>query len=219
MKDQDNYYLKYLKYKKKYLELKGGSNSIKCKGKNMEMRSLSNPFGYSIFSLENLYRHFGNCFNEERFANFLDIARNNNVTVLDMVNAGFTYHQLIVSGIDTEDNIYNEIWKNHRDLLNTNKYFFLRAIGQGYLRLLAKDDSSPVFDDSSFMVELAAESFSYKAEKEPYTNQILNLAFNILLRIQNVRDSKGKTADSYIDLFWSALEEYDILPDDLRKLR
>ena len=40
-----------------------------------------------------------------------------------MVNAGFTYHQIIVSGIDTEDNIYNEVWNNHLDLFKKINIF------------------------------------------------------------------------------------------------
>jgi hypothetical protein len=215
--NNENYYLKYLKYKKKYLELKGGG--IECRGDNMEIKSLQNPFGYSIFSHQNLYDHFGNCFSKVRFGNFLDIARSNNVTVLDMVNAGFTYHQIIVSEIDTEDNIYNEIWNNHINLINKNKYFFLRAISQGYLRLLAKNDSSPILDDVIFMVKLCSDSFEYKVIKEPFDNKILILAFNMLLKIQNVKDSKGKTTDSNIGMFWSRLEKYNIFPYDLKKLR
>ena len=215
----EKYYLKYIKYKKKYLELKGGSMPIDCRGKNMEMLSTSNPFGYPIFSQQNLYNHFGDCFSKGRFANFLEIARKNNVTILDMEKAGFTYHQIIVSEIDTEDNIYNEIWKNHKTLIKENKYFILRAISQGYLRLLAKDNSSPIFDDAKYMVEIGTEAFAHKADKEPFSDKLLILAFNMLLKIQSVKDSNGKTAVNYLDIFWKGLEKYNISPDDLKKLK
>ena len=212
------YYLKYLKYKKKYLELKGGSSTIDCMGQPMMMRTVTNPFGYSEFNLENLYKHFGNCFNTERFSNFLEIARLNNVTVKDMINSGFGYHQIIVSQIDKEDKIYEEVWEGHKEIYNNNKYFFIRAIGQGYLRLLAKNEASPIFDDAAFMVDLATESFIYKARKEPFGPQLLTLASQILMTVQNVKDSKDKRAIDFLDIFYSALEEFNISKDDLQKM-
>ena len=69
------------------------------------------------------------------------------------------------------------------------------------------------------MVELGTESFLHKADKEPFSDKLLILAFNMLLKIQNVTDSNGKTAVNYLDIFWAGLEKYNIYQDDLKKLK
>ena len=68
------------------------------------------------------------------------------------------------------------------------------------------------------MVNLAKDSFIYKASKEPFGPQLMTLAFNILITIQNVKDSSNKRAVDYLEIYYSALEEYNITKDDLRKM-
>lgn len=201
------YYQKYLKYKKKYLELKGGGEPSQCKGKPIKKPLLSK------IDMNGMYKHYGSCSTSDGYAGFvenivkiygpLDKLKKNNV-IMDMVKLGFQYHQIISSGVAEEAEIYEVVMEtNERDggnqyhILNINDgYFFTRAIGQGYVDLLAKDNKSPIGNKVAFMVSQAAKSFKYKTEKEPLDIDLYKkLAISMLIKMKDVADVRGRSAD------------------------
>ena len=172
-----NYYLKYLKYKKKYLELKGGDLSTKIKTK---------VFGKStqtFSNMEQLYDHYGMFVtpddykekedDKKKYKTFLEyvkiIKKNWNEfiqmeVIIDMINAGFMYNQIISSEVAPKDLIFHTVMLNEKFISPLD--FFIRAIAQGHLDLLAKTDYQPLKGNFITMNSVAKAALKKKYEEE-----------------------------------------------------
>ena len=83
MKDKNNYYYKYLKYKKKnFLEknifLKGGDEINDCNGDALPRGGIYS----SEISVNKIFKHYGNCVDYNDFSNFVGLCRDNNIELL-----------------------------------------------------------------------------------------------------------------------------------------
>jgi hypothetical protein len=90
MINNDMYYKKYLKYKKKYTELKGQIGG-ECPSSNngytkAELFKKGCPIG--MFDIKSITK-------EE-----IDIYNNNKITIYDLIKAGFSKEELISAGFD-----------------------------------------------------------------------------------------------------------------------
>lgn len=226
---------KYLKYKKKYLELKGG-NTKECKGQPIPLTELKGMPGFrkSVpinLTMPMLQQYYGNCFSEAGFEGFTEAIKKiypnyaidkkdplkNKQIVLDMVNNGFTYQQILKSGIESHRNIYEIIFEASKVLLvgeeNLKKYyyFYKRAIAQGYLELLShkgevvdgQETRIPLVD-LTFMLNMAIEAFKYKEKNENFPlNQaypfIVNM-FESMMYAQKENKTSG-TVDKFIPMW------------------
>ena len=191
------------------MELKGG-NAKDCNGQPIPLTELKGIPGFrkSVpinLTMQMLQQHYGNCFSEKGFIGFIDAIKKiypnyakdekdplkNKQIVLDMVNNGFTYQQILKSGIESHRNIYEIIFEASKVLLvgeeNLKKYyyFYKRAIAQGYLELLSHKgevvdgvETRIPLKNLNFMLDIAIEAIKYKEQNKDWT---LKLAYPFIL--------------------------------------
>merc|ERR1712070_288577 len=84
--------------------------------------------------------------------------------IIDMINAGFMYNQIISSEVAPKDLIFHTVMLNEKFISPLD--FFIRAIAQGHLDLLAKTDYQPLKGNFITMNSVAKAALKKKYEEE-----------------------------------------------------
>ena len=212
--NHNDYFIKYKKYKKKYLQIKkiiNGGKVKECKGDAIVRGGIFE----SKISAQDVYDHYGNCYNQTDFVGFNEINKDNNITVIDLIKVGFSYEQILKSGIESQYNLNNIIWINRNDI---ELSFIAQALRDGYVSLLSerKNDSeleTPMFDfdDIVKMIELA---FSDETMSESYR---YNLAKNIIIKMNKFDKEEIKNIEYEMKPVWETFEKYNIYQANILK--
>lgn len=215
MKDKNNYYYKYLKYKKKYILeknefFKGGDEIKDCNGDALPRGGIYS----SEISVNNIFKHYGNCVDYNDFSNFVGLCRDNNIGVIDLIKVGFSYEQILKSGIDSQQNINAIVWSN-KDDYDIN--FLSEAIKKGYISLLSRKNSSnkeiPMIQFDN-IIKIFEQVFSDNSLSSDYT---YNLAKNLIIQIKNFDSDEVKDFEFKMEKLWEILKKYDISKSDILK--
>ena len=215
MKPNEIYFYKYKKYKLKYLQLqdhffKGGK--IKdCKGDAIVRGGIYD----SKITVQDVFEHYGNCYHEGDFTGFNEINKDNNISTLDLIKVGFTYEQLLKSGIESQVDLNNIIWMNRNEI---ELSFISEAIKEGYVSLLSekKKDSqkeSPMFD-FEILVKIMEQVFSDNTLSNRY---LYNLAKNIIIKINNFDPEEIKDIEYEMKPIWEIFEKHNIYQTEILK--
>lgn len=235
-----NYYLKYLKYKNKYLQLKVDlegsgkkiSNSYDCKNKPIPTR---NFIGIKKkLNIDDLTNHYLNCFSKQSLEGLKEIANNYQIQIINLKDKGFSLKQLFAAGYDQElEEIINHelerVASKEKDLLNpSNKEFNeLRSILLKSLEL----EKIAVFNFSysiyfvtgrgSFercinilVDEFFGQEFTYR--KEEHVNKLLEILkyFEVKLEKENNENEIDKNFIDSINL--KLKKEIEKIPENLK---
>ena len=195
---------------------------------------LKTTFGYEKkITMEMLHQYYGMCFSEEYFIGFVDgikkiyptyqknVESVKNISediMFAMYRQGFTYHQIVESGVETEDNVYNYFWEIQDHIIENGKdYFFQRAIAQGYYELLAKkpknkNSAEPIMN-VRYMVNLAIKAVKYKIGQEG--GRVYDDTYKLVSRmVQLMRKAKDNHRDetkniTFDDLIYKFYDDID----------
>ena len=215
MNENKNYYYKYKKYKLRYLKtkqyfLKGGKVKD-CEGDAIVRGGIFE----SKITAKDVFEHYGNCYNESDFTGFNAINKDNNISIMDLIKVGFTYEQILKSGIESQVNLNNTIWLNRDEI---ELPFISQAIREGYVSLLSdkKKDSvkeTPMFD-FNIIVEIVDQVFSDPNLSENYR---YNLAKNIVIKINNFDPEEIKDIEYEMKPIWETFKKYNIYQTEILK--
>ena len=215
MKDQNNYYYKYKKYKRKYLLeknifLKGGNEIKDCNGDALPRGGIYS----SEITVKDMFKHYGNCVDYNDFSNFVGLCRDNNIQIIDLIKVGFSYEQILKSGIDSQQNINTTVWTNKDEV---DIKFLSEAIKKGYISLLSTKNKSnketPMIQFDN-IIKIFEDVFSDTTLTSDYS---YNLAKNLIIQIKNFDSDEVKDLEFKIKKIWEILKKYDISKTDILK--
>jgi hypothetical protein len=191
-----------------------------------------------------LQQHYGMCFSEKGFIGFIDAIKKiyptyqknvesvKNISediMLAMFEQGFTYHQIIKSGVETNDNVYNFFWEGQDYIIDTGKdYFLQRAIAQGYVELLAKEKnrfSAEPLRNVKYMVKMATKAVKYKLGQEGYVDKgtlslVLKMVQLMTIAEDNHRDKRKNTSfDELSNEFYNDIDDDRVTPFSVNEYR
>jgi hypothetical protein len=213
MKDQNDYYYKYKKYKRKYIVeknifLKGGNEMKDCNGDALPRGGIYS----SEISVNDIFKHYGNCVDRYDFSNFIGLCRDNNIQIIDLIKVGFSYEQILKSGIDSQKNINAIVWTN-KDIVD-NK-FLSEAIKKGYISLLSSKNKSnkevPMIQFDN-IIKIFEDIFLDTSLSSDY---IYNLAKNLIIKIKKFDSDEVKDLDFKMKKIWEILKKNDISQTDI----
>lgn len=215
MKDQNDYYYKYKKYKRKYLLeknifLKGGDEIKDCNGDALPRGGIYS----SEITVNDMFKHYGNCVDYNDFSNFVGLCRDNNIQIIDLIKVGFSYEQILKSGIDSQQNINTTVWTNKDEV---DIKFLSEAIKKGYISLLSTKNKSnketPMIQFDN-IIKIFEDVFSDTTLTSDYS---YNLAKNLIIQIKNFDSDEVKDLEFKMKKIWEILKKYDISKTDILK--
>jgi len=206
---KDEYYYKYKKYKTKYLLL-GGAKVKECNGDAIVKGGIYD----SNITVNDMFKHYGNCVDSDDFPNFVGLSKDSNIQIIDLIKVGFTYEQLLKSGIDSQDNINTIIWSN---INQVDIKFLSEAIKKGYTSLLSNinklNKEIPMIDFDK-IIKIIEDIF---LDTNSSSNYRYNLIKNIIIKINKFDPKDIKDFEYKMKKIWKVLEKNHIYKNDIMK--